>query len=362
MRSSLRTKWDHLYNGVEATYRRYAYTKKAKLRLKRMNGGYSCDEEYEKIVVPYWEKYGLKPKKMWYQLYWERTHVADPRYIPDDLWFGTIVPYFSNPQFRRFGEDKCMHGVWFKDVNRPATIAMNVAGVYYGPNYELLTKEEAVKACLCNRNILVKPSIDSGEGRLITFFKKEEVTEEAIRTVFDKMGANFIVQEEVRQHPVLAAMNESSLNTVRVVSLFFENEVHILSTVLRVGAKGSKVDNVGAGGYAIVIQRNGELEERGVNRKAEWCSETVDGVAFKGVKVPAFDEILDIVKEQHKKLAHFKIVGWDFSVTEDGEPIFIEFNTCPGQNQYTEGPTFGDLTDRVLDEVFINKTLAKSSN
>ena len=58
MRSSLRTKWDHLYNGVEATYRRYAYTKKAKLRLKRMNGGYSCDEEYEKIVVPYWEKYG----------------------------------------------------------------------------------------------------------------------------------------------------------------------------------------------------------------------------------------------------------------------------------------------------------------
>lgn len=49
---------------------------------------------------------------MWYQIFWDRTHEPDPRYIPDDLWYGVIVPYFSNSQFRRFGEDKCLHDVF----------------------------------------------------------------------------------------------------------------------------------------------------------------------------------------------------------------------------------------------------------
>ena len=48
---------------MESQYRKYSYRKKARIRLKRMNNGYQCDEEYEKIVVPYWKKYGLKPKK-----------------------------------------------------------------------------------------------------------------------------------------------------------------------------------------------------------------------------------------------------------------------------------------------------------
>lgn len=43
-----------------------------------MNGGYDCTKEYEQIVVPFWKKFGLKPDKMWYQIFWDRTHEADP--------------------------------------------------------------------------------------------------------------------------------------------------------------------------------------------------------------------------------------------------------------------------------------------
>ena len=105
MRSGIRKKWDNLNFRVESIYRKYEYRKKAKIRLKRMNGGYKCTKEYNEIVVPFWKKYGLRPDKMWYQIFWDRTHVPDPRYIPDDLWYGVIVPYFSNSQFRRFGVD-----------------------------------------------------------------------------------------------------------------------------------------------------------------------------------------------------------------------------------------------------------------
>lgn len=362
MRSGLRKKWDNINENLESIYRKHEYRKKAKIRLKKMNGGYKCDKEYKEIVIPFWHQYGLKPKKMWYQIFWDRTHNPDPRYIPDDLWYGEIVPYFSNSQFRRFGEDKCMHSIWFPKLNRPRTIAMNVAGIFYNPDFEIITEEEALKLCLKEKEFLIKPSIDSGEGRLIKFFDKSNLTPEEIKKTFHELGANFIIQEVVKQHPVLASLNESSLNTIRIVSFLFKGEVHILSSILRVGAKGARVDNIGAGGYACVIKPDGSLEEKGVNRNAEWIKQTNEGIVFKNIKIPAFEKIIDTVKKEHQKIAHFKLIGWDFSVNEKEEPVFIEYNVCPGSNQITFGPTFGDLTEEVLEEVFIKKTLKNSKN
>lgn len=361
-RSSLRKNLDIVNFKAESVYRKLSYRKKARARLKRMNGGYECSKEYKEIVVPFWKRFGLKPDKMWYQIFWDRTHEPDPRYIPDDIWYGEIVPYFSNSQFRRFGEDKCMHSVWFRNLKRPRTVIMNVAGVFYTPDFKPISAEEACSLCLKEETFLVKPSIDSGEGRLIRFFEKEAITPIEIMKTFCEMGANFIVQEVVKQHPVLASLNRSSLNTVRIVSFFFKGKVHILSSILRIGAEGSRVDNIGAGGYACVIQPDGSLSEKGVNHKAEWVEQINDGVVFKGIKVPAFEEIVDIVKREHIKLAHFKLIGWDFSVDTAGEPVFIEYNVCPGSNQITCGPTFGELTEEVLEEVYIKKALANSQN
>ena len=86
------------------------------------------------------------------------------------------------------------------------------------------------------------------------------------------------------------------------------------------------------------------------------------GVKFAEIKVPCFDKVIDTVKNAHKRLAHFKLIGWDFSVDTCGDPVLIEYNTCPGANQISCGPTFGDITDRVLDEFFINRTLATAQN
>ena len=50
------------------------------------------------------------------------------------------------------------------------------------------------------------------------------------------------------------------------------------------------------------------------------------------------------------------------SVDTQGDPVLIEYNTCPGQNQISCGPTFGELTDRVLDEFFNKRTRANAQN
>lgn len=363
MRSGFRKKLDDLNLELESKYRKYSYRKKAKIRLKKMNGGYNCDKEYESIVVPYWKRFGYKPQKFWYEIFSDREQKVDPRYIPDDLYYGELVPYFSNSQFRRFGEDKCYHDLWFSEIKRPKTLVKNVAGVFYDENYRVLTKEEALDILMASdEEFLIKPSIDSGEGRLISFFKKEDMTREKFTKTIDELGANYIAQHVVKQHPTLAKLNPSSLNTIRIVTFFFENEVHVLSSILRIGAKNSRVDNVGAGGFACPINPDGSLKEKAVNRKAEWVTENYDGIPFKGIVIENYEKVVEAVKDNHKKLAHFKLAGWDMSVNEEGEPIFIECNTCPGSNQITCGPTFGDLTERVLQEYFIDKTLKHAQN
>ncbi len=363
MRSGFRKKWDELDLKIESAYRKHSYRKKAKLRLKRMQGGFRCDREYKEIVLPFWKKYGYKPQKFWYQIFSDREQKVDPRYIPDDLYYGELIPYFSNSQFRRFGEDKCYHDVWLPEMKRPETIAKNIAGVYYSSEMTPITRDEALdRAAAFSDEFLIKPSIDSGEGRLIRFFEGGKVTREELDKAFRDIGANFIVQAAVKQHPVLSRLNPSSLNTIRVVSFFFEGEVTVLSCILRIGAAGSKVDNVGAGGFACPIKPDGRLNDRAVNRKAEWVEENATGIKFRDVTIPHFSRVLEDVKKAHKKLAHFKLIGWDISVDTEGDPVMIEFNTCPGSNQISCGPTFGDLTERVLDEYFVKKNLKNAQN
>ena len=362
MRSDARRMLDTVFGAIEAKYRGHHYRRSTKRRLRQSDGGYRNDKEYKSIVVPYWQRFGQRPRQYWYSLFCVRSKQMDPRYIPDDMWFARVLPYYSNMQFRRAYEDKCMHSVLFPELSRPKTIVMNIAGVFYDGSFRIIGKEEAVQTCLREHEFLIKPSIDSGEGRLITFFSGDEVNRDAIQKIIDSLQSNFMVQEVVQQHRVLANLNEKSLNTIRVISFLFEGEVHILSTILRIGGMDSRVDNVGAGGYACKINPNGRLDRYAVNRLSQWVEDHPSGAVFYDTEVPSYEKVLELVRRGHKKLAHFKIIGWDFAINIAGEPIFIEYNVCPGQNQRTCGPTFGDLTDKVLEDVFIKKSLAGSKN
>lgn len=362
MRSDGRKMLETLFAGIESNYRGYQYRRSAKRRLKRINGGYKNSAEYRSIVLPYWRRFGQRPREYWYSLYSAETKEMDPRYIPDDMWFSIIVPYFSNMQFRRALEDKCMHGRLFPELERPGTIVMNMAGIFYDVDFRIISKEEAIEKCLEEQDFLIKPAIDSGEGRLITFFTGMDVNKANIANAMDALSSNFIVQQVVQQHRTLSDLNAKSLNTIRIVSFLFNSEVHILSSILRVGGMESRVDNVGAGGYGCRIHPDGRLDRFAVNRASQWVEQHPNGAVFLGVSVPSYGDILELVSREHKKMAHFKIIGWDFAVDKSGTPIFIEYNVCPGQNQMTCGPTFGELTDQVLTEVFIDKTLKNSQN
>ena len=363
MRSGVRAKFDSLYEKTETTYRAIQTRRDARHYLKSM-GGISPElhEAYNSEVVPYWKKFGMRPPIYWFRLFSQDGIHTDPRYIPEDLWYGTILPYFSNMFFRRPYEDKCMHNVLFPGLNRPRTIVKNIAGQFYSDDLKMLDPGEALKMCQSEKSFIIKPSIDSGTGRLIRFYDSESNGPEDIQKMFSDLGANFIVQEIVEQHPILSSLHEASLNTVRVLSFFFMGEVHILSSIVRMGGGDSRVDNVSSGGMQCGIDMSGQCHRLACTKKRDWVETSPDGAVFADICIPSFDKIINVVKEEHSKLPHFRLIGWDFSVDKKNEPVFIEYNVCPGANQMTCGPTFGEMTDEVLEDVLIKKSLRGIKN
>lgn len=363
MRSGIRKKFDTFYGKTETQYRVWKTRSDAKKIYKSLGPvTEQLHQEYINDVLPYWKSFNMKPAKYWFRLCSKDGIHTDKRYIPDDLWWGTIQPYYGNMFFRRAYEDKCMHNVLFPELQRPRTIVKNMAGQYYSDDMKLLTPSEAFKLCKEEKAFIIKPSFDSGEGRLIQFYDAKKNSTEDIKKMLLSLKNNFIVQEIVPQHTILSSIHESSLNTIRVLSFFFEGEIHILSCILRMGAGAQRVDNVSAGGLQCGLDMHGNCFAEACTKNRRWITKHPGGTVFADIQIPAFEKIIELVKREHCKLPHFRLIGWDFSVNVDEEPVFIEYNVCPGPNQMTCGPTFGKLTDRVLEDVLIKKTLAAIQN
>jgi hypothetical protein len=65
-----------------------------------------------------------------------------------------------------------------------------------------------------------------------------------------------------------------------------------------------------------------------------------------------------MIRTLHARLGHFRLVYWDVAIDEAGEPVLIESNLRTGGLnviQYNNGPLFGDLTEKVLTEVYLSR-------
>ena len=91
-----------------------------------------------------------------------------------------------------------------------------------------------------------------------------------IRQAADKIATDLVVQSELRQHADMAALNDSSVNSLRIYSLLGKDGVaKIYSSVVRMGVNGSKLDNYSAGGLTCGIQENGKLRKYGYNKNGD---------------------------------------------------------------------------------------------
>ena len=355
MKTTLHQRYDAFYYDFDIWYTRQWRNARAWLAARRMKRDPVFDEAYKKTIFPYWSQFNIKPRKYWFQNQYMLTKSLDPRCIPRGIWFSDIIPHFNKPFYERQLSDKNLHNLTLPGVKRPETLFKCMDGAYYNDDLSPITWEEALARCGQKGQYIVKPTKDSFEGFDIHCFDSE-TDREAVKKLLDGYGKqDYIVQKFVSQHPDLAALNPSSVNTVRFITVVLNGKAHILSSILRVGAAGNKVDNVAQGGYQCTIRPDGTLEKLAfthINGQGTYTEQTASGVRFEGFSVPAWDALRQTALDLAVKLPFLKLIGWDLAVDEQGDVVAIEFNAQPEQNESTCGPSFGDLTDDVLAEVF----------
>lgn len=353
MASKLRPLYDKIYVGVEAWLLARESRQDAKKYARLVGPNPRVDAEYASTIRPYWRQFKVRtPKKYWFRLFANENRPFSPQYIPDDLWYQRIIPYYNNLIAAKTLQDKCMHSLWCPDVLRPTTVVKRIAGQFYDDSLHLLTQQEAAARCHDQGRVIVKPSVNSGQGHGIRFFETGDITDQQIEDIFQQYGNDFIIQKKMSQHPELARLNPSSINSLRVISFLHDDQVHILASILRVGSPACEMDNTAQGGLVIAVRSDGRLERRGQDKHWQYMDAFPNGIRFEDVTVPSYDKILDTVKRLAARLAKLRLIGWDIAVSESGEPMLIEFNAIPAQAHSTSGPLFGELTDQVLEEVF----------
>ena len=305
----------------------------------------------------YWGKYTKHFSPIWHEFYTQKNGFFDVRYIPEDLMFTEIEEYLNDWDSAHGIDNKCNYSMYFPDVKMPKTLFRKMRGIYHGENYEVMSKEQAIQNCIEEGNLILKCAVESGRGGGVYFWNKEKSDEATLRQMIDELPSEAIAQAIIVQHPEIDRLHHDSINCIRVVTMIRPEGVEYICAYFRMGQGGNRIDYLG--GCSCTIQPDGRLNPHGCdNMTCDLVDEHACGQKFSEYRIPHFEKIKQTAMRLHAKLGDFRIASWDFSVSPEGEPIFIEVNLKYGGTKYHQlgkGPMFGEKTDEILNEVYGKK-------
>jgi hypothetical protein len=290
----------------------------------------------------------------WHRYYKAMSGHFHKDYIPLDIFKSKISPRLNQKTQWPALLDKNLSYNLFKDFDQPKRVLQNINGLYY-LNDKVVDESEAILKIKTNTKFLIiKPSIESGGGRMVVTFKVErEITSYknmSIESLLKLYKKDFIVQEFLEQSEGMKRLNPTSLNTLRVLSYLNNDGVHLLSTTVRIGKKGSYTDNYATGGILCGADDNGKLNVNGYTKQGTVVNENFTGIKFCDCVIPNYNSVVDMVKSMHVKVPYFKIISWDIAINNNNLPIMVEYNTYnQGLDiQIPSGPLFGEFTKEIL--------------
>jgi len=201
-----------------------------------------------------------------------------------------------------------------------------------------LTGGDAVAAALApvladapGRELFVKPVTGLGGEGCFTV-SEEDLTQAERRVSLHEILVSkpHLIQERLRQHPLLDEIYAGSINTVRLDTFVEEDgTVHLISALIRFGAAGSVVDNGSSGGFFVPV----DLEKGTLGRYGRSYLEHGGAIftrhpdsnkRFEGFVLPYFDSAKEIVRVA-ARVTENRLVGWDVAITPDGV-VLVEGN------------------------------------
>lgn len=317
-------------------------------------------EIQKKEIMDFWQpylfnKYAKKSFDIrWFDVY-NKTNVFGfdlKNYIPDGYYYRIVDPFFSDVAKSKVIDDKNLYDLYFQGAPQPETIGRKIDGLCLDKDYRLVSDDDLLKKCIDRGRVIVKKSVNSEAGAGVHVWDEKKSSREDLKKILAE-EKNVVVQEFVKQHQLLSSFCDSCVNTLRLITLLFENEVNVVSAVVIMGGKDAKTNHLHSGGVVCGIMPDGKLLDAAFDGKLNMYKTHPNGAVFSEVTIPNYDKCVALVKDLSPRFAGVsRFIGWDLTIDESGNPVIIEANlNFAGSVQIAAGPVFGDMTKQVLDYI-----------
>jgi hypothetical protein len=299
-----------------------------------------------------WGEYGGKYHA--FGFYKQFCGVFNPYYVPDDF-FDFAEQVLNLRWAAYFLQHKCNLKHIIPSKNRAKVIVQKIDGHFVLEDNTEISKEAAIVRLKGYPCFMRKVARGTGGGKGVRKIALDGVKYDM--SFFDELlqGNDIEFEEVIQQNDFLAQFNPDSVNTFRFLTLNINQKCTLLSTFLRMGSKGSYVDNLSGGaGVLVGINQDGYLNSFGIDKHFEKKYVSPMGGEFKGIKVPDFDNITQQIISFHKKIPYANLIGWDVTIDNEGNPIVVELNLDNAiieAHQVFNGPVFGDRLAEVKEYV-----------
>lgn len=327
-------------------------------------------KKYVKKQNPYFKKWGFKVSQLDAEYYSRVSGIKADHYVTRSMAVHYIYPYLDRydflPAYMDKNAQKRMLGLATdahpnaNPLNILATedIVYNCNGIFFDAQHNEISRECALDTLVqYDKDMILKPSVDTYGGHGVVRVDAKSERDELERLIAT-YRYNFTFQKVVQQHPTLAAFNPTSVNTIRIVTYRTPSkERKVLYSCMRFGGEGAVIDNVcSGGGYTGINLSTGTLLDR--RRYSYFIMDAPMLPETAPNEIPCWDKIKEAALFLHGKLPQFDIVGWDFSITPEGQLVLIEYNLRPGVGlQQAVGPMF---SKEDLDELMAHVSKIKA--
>ena len=348
-----RTEIDLLSNkAVVSIFRRRAEM------LTKKNGYPDLTEDQKKEVREYYK--GCPEFSMIYHsVYTARRGIFDPAYMPDELYYGYIEPYYVDREAARYIDNKTYYYRYFDGFNLPDLVAKRVGSLWFDGDEKPIKNSDVPKLVeKADTELVLKKAENTGGGVGIYFLDKDDPVKD-LKEKIRLISCDVVIQKAVVQHEVFAKLHPQSVNTLRIMTFLKNDGVEVLGTAMRIGDGDSRMDNAATGGFFVGITDENKTGPFGVYGSAGGGTNLTHhpslGYKIEGIELPGIDKAKEMAKQMHLRVPKSRIISWDIAIDSAGEPVLIETNLALGgidTFQVCTGPIFGNDTKRICREVF----------
>jgi hypothetical protein len=260
------------------------------------------------------------------------------KFVPQTIFDREVQ---KSHEYRPILENKSLFAdlMEYYQIPQPELICKFFGGRFYDKQNKMLAQKQIDKLIseLEYEKIFLKPTFGaSGEGILCFVKGREEgyydgedrLTSDYLMEKYDQIP--IILQAGIKQSRQLAAMNPDCVNSFRVLSRNNLGKICLLAANLKLGRKGTIVDNGSHG--AISVRVDPQTGTLGIGMtfydRRVYSVHPDTLVAFTGQRIEYWDDVRDIVLRAAEAFSALEYVGWDVALTDCGA-LIIEGNYDP---------------------------------